>query len=61
MTAIGDLEVGIRESTAAWLDVNTRMGIVRNALSTADAPGTEDHTVEVRARTGLGDIVIRCA
>ncbi|PKV83860.1 DUF4097 family beta strand repeat-containing protein [Streptomyces sp. TLI_146] len=61
MTAMGDLEVGIRESTAAWLDVNTRMGIVRNSLSTADGPGAEDHTVEVRARTGLGDIVIRRA
>ncbi|MEU4347722.1 DUF4097 family beta strand repeat-containing protein [Streptomyces sp. NPDC023838] len=61
MSAMGDLEVGIRESTAAWLDVNTRMGMVRNSLGTADGPGAENHTVEVRARTGLGDIVIRRA
>ncbi|MFE1957796.1 DUF4097 domain-containing protein [Streptomyces sp. NPDC059479] len=58
-TGAGDLEVGIRESTAAWLDVNTRLGHVRNSLSSAEGPGPSDETVEVRARTGLGDIVIR--
>lgn len=60
-TAMGDLEVGIRESTAAWLDVNTRFGAVRNSLGPSDGPGASDGTVEVRARTGLGDIVIRRA
>ncbi|MCD9140984.1 DUF4097 family beta strand repeat-containing protein [Streptomyces albireticuli] len=60
-TAMGDLEVGIRESTAAWLDVNTRLGAVRNSLGPADGPGDSDSTVEVRARTGVGDIVIRRA
>ncbi|MGP3923286.1 DUF4097 family beta strand repeat-containing protein [Streptomyces sp. 8N616] len=58
-TAIGDVEVGIRESTAAWLDVKTRVGSVRNSLGPSEGPGTSDETVEVRARTGLGDIVIR--
>ncbi|MDH6125473.1 DUF4097 family beta strand repeat-containing protein [Kitasatospora sp. GP82] len=58
-TAAGDLEVGIRESTAAWLDVNTRLGSVRNSLSPSQGPETSDGTVEVRARTGIGDIVIR--
>ncbi|WP_248965176.1 DUF4097 family beta strand repeat-containing protein [Sphaerisporangium perillae] len=58
-TATGDLEVGIRESTAAWLDVNTRLGSVRNSLGSAEGPEASDETVEVRARTGLGDIVIR--
>ena len=37
-TTIGDLEVGIREGTAAWLDVNSRFGSVHNALEAADAP-----------------------
>lgn len=60
-TAIGDLEVGIRESTAAWLDVNTRIGIVRNSLGPSDGPATSDETVEVRARTSVGDIVIHRA
>ena len=37
-TAVGDLEVGIRAGTAAWLDVNTHFGRVHNALEAADAP-----------------------
>ncbi|WP_269858373.1 DUF4097 family beta strand repeat-containing protein [Streptomyces sp. RPT161] len=60
-TATGDLEVGIRESTAAWLDLNSRFGSVRNSLGPAEGPETSDATVEVRARTGLGDIIIRRA
>jgi Putative adhesin len=58
-TKLGDLEVGIREGTAAWLDVNTRFGHVRNALDAADAPDPAADTVEVRARTSVGEIVIR--
>jgi hypothetical protein len=58
-TAVGDVEVGIHESSAAWLDVNTRFGRVRNSLSPSEGPGTSDETVEVRARSGVGDIVIR--
>ena len=60
-TAAGELEIGIRESTAAWLDVNTRFGSLRNSLGQSEGPGTAAETVEVRARTGLGDIVIHRA
>jgi hypothetical protein len=58
-TKIGDLEVGIREGTAAWLDVNSRFGHLHNALDAADVPETSAETVEVRARTSVGEIVIR--
>jgi DUF4097 and DUF4098 domain-containing protein YvlB len=58
-TKIGDLEVGIREGTAAWLDVSSRFGHVHNALDPADAPDTSAETVEVRARTSVGEVVIR--
>ena len=58
-TQMGDVEVGIREGTAAWLDVNARAGKVHNALDAADAPATSAETVEVRARTSVGNIVIR--
>jgi hypothetical protein len=58
-TKIGDLEVGIREGTAAWLDVNARFGHVHNALDAADAPEPSTETVEVRARTTVGEVVIR--
>jgi Putative adhesin len=58
-TKIGDLEVGVREGTAAWLDVNARFGHLHNALDAADAPETSAETVEVRARTSVGEVVIR--
>jgi DUF4097 and DUF4098 domain-containing protein YvlB len=58
-TKIGDLEVGIREGTAAWLDVNSRFGHVHNALDAAEGPEASAETVEVRARTSVGEVVIR--
>jgi hypothetical protein len=58
-TKLGDLEVGIRPGTAAWLDANSRFGRVYNALEPADAPENAAETVEVRAHTTVGEIVIR--
>jgi hypothetical protein len=58
-TRAGDLEFGIGEGTAAWLDVSSRVGKIHNALDRADAPGSTAETVEVRARTSVGDIVVR--
>ena len=58
-TKVGDLEVGIREGTAAWLDISSRLGKLHNALDRADKPGSSAETVEVRARTSVGDIVVR--
>ena len=60
-TSVGDLEVGIHEGTAAWLDVNTKYGTVRNALGSSAGPADSDETVEVHARTAAGDIIIRRA
>ena len=60
-TAAGELEVGIREGTAAWLDVSSQYGRVRNSLGEADSPESSDATVEVRARTSYGDIKIHRA
>lgn len=57
-TACGDLEIGIREGTAAWLDVSSAYGKVRNSLTASDNPPTGD-PVEVHARTSYGDVVIR--
>jgi len=58
-TKVGDLEVGIREGTAAWLDVSSRFGHVHNVLEATGAPETTAETVEVRARTSVGEVVIR--
>ena len=57
-TAAGDLDVGIAEGTAAWLEVNTGFGHVRNLLDNATRPEETDETVEVRGRTSYGDITI---
>lgn len=58
-TAIGEVEIGIAEGTAAWLEVNTGFGQVHNLLDNATRPEDSDETVEVRAHTSLGGITIR--
>lgn len=58
-TAFGEIEIGVRAGTAARLDVVTRFGRVHNNLDTADNPAPTDETVDVRASTAYGDIVIR--
>ncbi|MFI9010509.1 DUF4097 family beta strand repeat-containing protein [Actinosynnema sp. NPDC053489] len=60
-TRAGELEIGIREGTAAWLDVRSVAGRVRNELSAADAPAETDERVEVRARTSLGNVLVHRA
>ncbi|MFF9482047.1 DUF4097 domain-containing protein [Streptomyces sp. NPDC014733] len=57
-TASGSIEVGIREGAAAWIDASSAAGQVRNALASAEAPGTAEDTVEIHARTRHGNIEI---
>lgn len=57
-TAMGNLDIGIAEGTAAWLEVNTSFGHVTNQLDNATQPGETDRTVEVRGRTSYGDITV---
>ncbi|MEV5988509.1 DUF4097 family beta strand repeat-containing protein [Streptomyces sp. NPDC052051] len=60
-TSHGAIEIGVRDGAAAWLDVESGFGQVRNTLASSTAPeGTED-TVTVRARTRYGNIDIRRA
>ena len=58
-TRLGDLEVGIREGTAAWLDVRAAAGRVYNMLETSEAPDRSAETVEVRGRTTAGSVTVR--
>lgn len=60
-SAMGDLEIGIAEGTAAHLAVKTGFGNVRNLLEHTSRPEKTDETAEVRAHTGYGDITIRRA
>jgi len=57
-SAFGDLDVGVRDGVAAWLDLQTKFGHVRNELEAAESPGATEDTVEVRANTGFGDITV---
>ncbi|WP_405977571.1 DUF4097 family beta strand repeat-containing protein [Streptomyces sp. NBC_00158] len=55
-TGYGTIEVGVREGTAAWLDVNSGSGQVRNTLTATGAPEDAEETVRIRARTRHGNI-----
>lgn len=57
-TAMGDLDIGIAEGTAAWLEVNTGFGKVRNLLDNTTRPDDVARTVEIRGGTSFGDITI---
>nr|WTB28785.1 DUF4097 domain-containing protein [Streptomyces sp. NBC_00830] len=60
-TSYGAIEVGVREGTAAWLDVSSGSGQVRNTLTASETPEKTEDTVKVRARTRHGNIDIRRA
>ncbi|CAL9301843.1 DUF4097 family beta strand repeat-containing protein [Streptomyces sp. SudanB182_2057] len=60
-TSYGAIDLGIREGTAAWLDVSSGAGQVRNTLTASGAPDAAEDTVQVRARTRYGNIDIRRA
>lgn len=60
-SGFGELEVGIREGTSALLDVRSKFGTVDNSLAAADGPEPTGETLEVRARTSFGDILIHRA
>ncbi|WP_329338408.1 DUF4097 family beta strand repeat-containing protein [Streptomyces sp. NBC_00663] len=55
-TSNGSIEVGVREGTAAWLDVSSHRGQVRNTLTTSEPPEQTEDTVQIRARTNWGNI-----
>ncbi|CAN7478154.1 DUF4097 family beta strand repeat-containing protein [Arthrobacter sp. LjRoot78] len=58
-SAAGSLAIGVREGSAAWLDLSTKYGRVRNGLDAAAGPGDTDAKVEIRARSAYGDITVR--
>ena len=57
-SALGDLEIGVRDGVPAWLDLRTKFGRVRNELDASEHPASGEDSVEVRAHTSMGDIVI---
>jgi hypothetical protein len=57
-SALGSVEVGVRDGVAAWLDLETKFGHVRNDLDRSDRPEPGEEAVDIHARTGMGDITI---
>jgi hypothetical protein len=60
-TSMGEIEVGIREGSAAWLDVKTKFGRVRNEMTASGAPADHTDKVEIHANTAFGDVIVRRA
>ena len=60
-TSYGAIEVGVREGTAAWLDVSAGSGQVRNTLTASQSPDQSEETGNIRARTRHGNIDGRLA
>jgi DUF4097 and DUF4098 domain-containing protein YvlB len=58
-SAYGDIDIGVRDGTAAWLEASAGSGRVRNLLTPSDGPDDAADTLEIRARTAHGDVVVR--
>ena len=58
-TSYGDIEVGVVEGTATFLELRSDHGRVRNELDRADDAAASGESLKVRARVGYGDIWIR--
>ena len=50
---------GVPEGTAAFLDVASEHGSVRNGLTPTEGPVQDESTAEIHASTGFGDVVVR--
>jgi len=58
-TTTGGIRVGVRPGTAAWLDLTSKQGQVRNLLTAGDAPADTTNSVRITARSGYGDVVLQ--
>ena len=59
--ASGGMQIGIPDGTAAWLDLHSQFGRVRNELDVTGEPGHDDRRVKVTAKTYNGDVVVHRA
>jgi len=53
----GGVDVGVRRGVSVWLDAVSQHGVVRTDLAASTGPDSDD-TLELRVRTGYGDITI---
>ena len=60
-SGFGEVTVGVREGVAAWLDLSSKKGHVRNHLDSDAPPAAGDPSVSVRVRTQFGNITVNRA
>ena len=60
-SGFGEVTIGVRSGVAAWLDLSSKSGHVRNQLDGDSAPDPTEQTVAVRARTQFGNVTVRRA
>ncbi len=58
-TSYGSIEVGVPEGTAAFVDIGSEHGAVRNRLTPTAGPVEDEETARIHATTGYGDVVVR--
>jgi hypothetical protein len=58
-TGFGGIEIAVPEGVAAFLDLHTGYGNLSSELEAGGPPAPGEDSVEVRARSGAGDIAIR--
>ncbi|MHA7140214.1 DUF4097 family beta strand repeat-containing protein [Arthrobacter sp. CAL618] len=60
-SGFGQISIGVRRGVAAWLDLASKLGQIRNELTGDQAPAPSEQSVAVRARTHGGSISINRA
>ncbi|MET4781036.1 DUF4097 family beta strand repeat-containing protein [Glaciihabitans sp. UYNi722] len=60
-SGFGAVTIGVRPGVAAWLDLSSKEGHVRNQLDGDRSPDESEQAVAVHARTQYGDINIQRA
>lgn len=58
-TSYGDIEVGVIDGTATFLELKSDHGRVRNELDRTDDAAEPRESLKVRARVGYGDVWVR--
>lgn len=56
-----EVEVGVPDGTAAWLDASSEHGTVRNELVAGAGPDEAERTVELHLSSAWADVVVRRA
>ena len=60
-TSYGQIRVGVVEGTSVLVDATAKGGRVEQRLEATDGPAPSDRRAEIRAHTGMGNVVIHRA